>query len=57
MLAGALALGLEGIVAKNAASPYIEGPRVPGHWLKIKNQEYKREKSVEFRQRKPPRLR
>jgi hypothetical protein len=27
MFAGALALGLEGVVAKDAKSPYLEGPR------------------------------
>jgi len=32
MYAGALALGLEGIVAKDAKSPYIEGPRLTWHW-------------------------
>src|SRR5215510_8575950 len=39
MYAGALALGLEGIVAKDAKSPYIEGPAVTQHWQKIKNRE------------------
>ena len=41
MFAGALALGLEGIVAKDAKSPYVEGPRVTWHWQKIKNKDYK----------------
>ena len=34
MFAGAMALGLEGIVAKDAKSPYVEGPAVTGHWQK-----------------------
>ena len=50
MFAGALALGLEGIVAKDAKSPYVEGPAMTWHWQKIKNKEYKRQKKVEFRQ-------
>ena len=29
MFAGALALGFEGIVAKDAKSPYVEGPALP----------------------------
>jgi ATP-dependent DNA ligase len=52
MYAGALPLGLEGIVAKDAKSPYIEGPRVTGHWLKIKNKNYERQEKVEFHPRK-----
>ena len=40
MFAGAMALGLEGIVAKDAKSPYVEGPAVTGHWQKIKNSDY-----------------
>ena len=43
MFAGALALGLEGIVAKDAKSPYVEGPTVTWHWQKIKNRDYKRQ--------------
>jgi ATP-dependent DNA ligase len=39
MFTWALALGLEGIVAKDPQSPYVEGPRVTGH-LKIKNKNY-----------------
>jgi hypothetical protein len=35
MYAGAL--GLEGIVAKDAKSPYVEGPVQTWHWQKIKN--------------------
>jgi len=50
MWAGALVLGLEGIVAKDAKSPYVEGPRLTWHWQKIKNKEYKRQGKVEFRQ-------
>ena len=53
MFAGALALGLEGVVAKDAKSPYLEGSVVTWHWQKIKNREYKRKDPVEFRQRKP----
>jgi bifunctional non-homologous end joining protein LigD len=52
MFAGALALGLEGIVAKDVKSPYVEGPRVTWHWQKIKNKDYKRQGKVEFRQSK-----
>jgi ATP-dependent DNA ligase len=50
MFAGALALGLEGIVAKDAASLYIEDPRLTGHSLKIKNRDFQRKEKVEFRQ-------
>ena len=52
MFAGALALKLEGVMAKDAKSPYVEGPRVTWHWQKIKNKEYKRQGKVEFRQSK-----
>ncbi|HEU0006764.1 MAG TPA: hypothetical protein VFS12_12305 [Terriglobia bacterium] len=52
MFAGALALGLESIVAKDAKSPYIEGPLLTWHWQKIKSREYKRKEPVEFRQRR-----
>ena len=52
MFAGALALGLEGIVAKDSKSPYVEGPRVSGHWLKIKAKDYQRQEKIEFRPRK-----
>ena len=41
---GALALGLEGIVAKDGQSPYIEGPRVTWQRQKIKNKDSKRAK-------------
>ena len=47
MFAGAMALGLEGIVAKDAKSPYVEGPAVTGHWQKIKNSDYKRQGKVD----------
>jgi len=50
MFAGALALGLEGIVAKDAKSLYVEGPIQTWHWQKIKNKDYKRHGKVEFRQ-------
>jgi ATP-dependent DNA ligase len=47
MFAGAMALGLEGIVAKDAASPYVEGTRVTSYWLKIKKN-YERQEPIEF---------
>jgi ATP-dependent DNA ligase len=47
MFAGALALGLEGIVAKDAASPYVEGTRVTSYWLKIKDKNYERQEPIE----------
>ena len=53
MFAGVLALGLEGIVAKDPKSPYVEGPTETWHWQKIKNQDYKRKEPVEFRQNRP----
>jgi len=46
MYAGALTLGLEGIVAKDSKSPYIEGPQVTWHWQKIKNKDFKRKEPV-----------
>jgi len=46
MFAGAMVLGLEGIVAKDAKSPYVEGPAVTGHWQKI-NSDYKRQGKVD----------
>jgi len=52
MFAGAMALGLEGVVAKDSKSPYIEGPLVTWHWQKIKNKDYKRQGKVEFHPRK-----
>jgi bifunctional non-homologous end joining protein LigD len=52
MFAGALALGVEGIVAKDAKSPYVEGPRVTWHWQKIKNRDYQRQEKIEFHPRK-----
>src|SRR5262249_9042751 len=52
MFAGALALALEGVVAKDAKSPYVEGPAVTSHWLKIKNRDFKRKEPIEFRQNK-----
>jgi len=47
-----LALGLEGIVAKDSKSPYLEGPQVTSHWLKIKDKNYERLERVEFHPRK-----
>jgi len=46
-----LALGLEGIVAKDSKSPYIEGPAENRVWLK--NKDFQRKQPVEFRQKKP----
>src|SRR5262249_31400255 len=51
MYAGALALGLEGVVAKDSKSPNVEGPAVTHDWLKIKNRDFKRKEPVEFRQK------
>jgi bifunctional non-homologous end joining protein LigD len=51
MFAGALALRLEGNVAKDSQSPYVEGPRVTWHWQKVKNRAYQRKEKVEIRQR------
>jgi bifunctional non-homologous end joining protein LigD len=48
LFAGALALGLEGIVAKDAKSPYVEGSLTTWHWQKIKNRDYKRREKIEF---------
>ncbi len=31
--------GLEGMVAKRLGSPYLTGPQVSGHWVKIKREE------------------
>jgi len=50
--AGALALGLEGIVAKDAKSPYVEGPALTWHWQKIKNPKYERKEPIEFKPRR-----
>jgi bifunctional non-homologous end joining protein LigD len=52
MYAGALALELEGIVAKDSQSPYVEGP-ADRFWLKIKNRNFKRKEPVEFPRNKP----
>jgi bifunctional non-homologous end joining protein LigD len=45
----AVKLGMEGIVAKDPNSPYIQGPRDTWHWQKIKNKEYQRQGKIEFR--------
>jgi len=55
MFAGAMALGLEGVVAKDAKSPYVECPRATWHWQKIKNRDYKRKEPVEFHPRRAAR--
>ena len=34
-----MALVLEDVVAKDAKSPYVEGPLVTWHWQKIKDKE------------------
>ena len=47
MFAGALALGLEGVVAKNATSPYVQGPQLSWYWQKIKSRDYKRQGKVD----------
>ena len=47
MFAGALARGLEGIVAKDAGSRYVEEPRETSYWLRIKNGDYQRKAKVE----------
>ena len=51
MFAGASALGLEGVVVKDAKSRYVEGPVQTWHWQKIKNKDYQRKEKIEFRQR------
>ena len=53
MYAGALVLGLEGIVAKDSKSPYVEGPRETWHWQKIKNKDYQRREKIESNKRTP----
>ncbi len=40
--AGAVALGLEGVVAKDSNSPHIEGPSENRFCLKIKNRDFMR---------------
>ena len=52
MFAGALALALESIVAKDAASPDVEGPKETSHWLKIKDKNYQRQEKIESHPRK-----
>lgn len=52
MFSGAFALGMEGIVAKDPGSPYVEGPTQTWHWQKIKNREYQRKEKIEFQPRK-----
>lgn len=44
----ALALGLEGVVAKDSKSPYVEGPRETSYWLKIKDKNYERQEKIDF---------
>ena len=48
MLAGALTPGLEGIVAKDGKSPYVEDLRVTWHWQKIKSKNYEWQKQSSF---------
>jgi bifunctional non-homologous end joining protein LigD len=52
MFSGALALGLEGIVAKDPTSPYVEGPTQTWHWQKIKCKDYQRKEKIELHLRK-----
>jgi ATP-dependent DNA ligase len=40
---------LEGIVAKDAKSSYIEVPQLTRHWLKIKNPSFERKEPIEFK--------
>ena len=49
------ALGLKSIVAKDAKSPYVEGPTLTWHWQKVKNREYQRKEPVEFHPRRAAR--
>ena len=51
MFAGALALGLEGIVTNDSQSLYVEGLTLTWHWQRVKNREYQRKEKVEFRQK------
>src|SRR5262249_23975042 len=37
-----------GCSAKDAKSPYVEGPAVTQHWLKIKNKDFQPKEPVEF---------
>ena len=50
--AGAIALGLEGVVSKDSKSPYVEGPTLTWHWQKIKSKNYLRQEKIEFHPRK-----
>jgi bifunctional non-homologous end joining protein LigD len=51
MFTCAFALGLEGVVAKDAKSPSVEGTLTTWHWQKIKNKDYQRKEPVEFHPR------
>jgi bifunctional non-homologous end joining protein LigD len=44
-----LVVGLEGIVAKDGNSPYIEGPQMTRYWLKVKNPSFERQEPIEFK--------
>jgi hypothetical protein len=48
MFAGALALGLEGIVAKDSKSTYIQGLQESSYWLKTKDKSYKLQEKMSF---------
>ena len=50
--AGAHLLSMEGIIAKDPNSPYIEGPVKTWHWQKIKNDRYKRQEKINFHNKK-----
>jgi len=52
MFAGALALRLEGIVAKDAKSRYVEGRLLSGIGREIKSRAYQRQEKIEFHPRK-----
>jgi hypothetical protein len=41
-----------GRVANDSKRPYVEGPRMTVHWLKIKSKDYQRQKKIEFHPRK-----
>jgi ATP-dependent DNA ligase len=50
MFGGVRALGMEGIIAKDPTSHYVEEPTQTWHWQKIKSKDYERKKKVEFKQ-------
>jgi len=46
MFGWVLGMKMEGLVAKDANSPYVEGPRETWHWQKVMNKHYKRQGKV-----------